>query len=231
MIENLPVWIELLFIATTVLTVWLYWISNENSGKFILFVLVVSIIHSIAAYQGFYLDFETTPPRFMLILIPSTLVLLYGLLPGVRKKVMKNRDLQLSPFMHIIRVPVEIVLLYLFLNGAVPELMTFEGRNFDILSGITAPIVGALYVRGQLSSKLMLTWNVVCLFLVLFILTNGVLSAPLPFQQFAFDQPNVGVAHFPFVLLPAIIVPTVIYTHIIDIFLLRKRLKSEKNDS
>ncbi|WP_233632635.1 hypothetical protein [Parapedobacter sp. ISTM3] len=42
---------------------------------------------------------------------------------------------------NVVRIPVEVVLCWLFINGAVPEMMTFEGRNFDIIAGITAPLI------------------------------------------------------------------------------------------
>jgi hypothetical protein len=41
---------------------------------------------------------------------------------------------------------VELVLLELFIHKAVPQLMTFEGRNFDVLSGITAPFGCLLWI-------------------------------------------------------------------------------------
>lgn len=36
---------------------------------------------------------------------------------------------------NVVSIPVEIVLLLLYLHLAVPRLMTFEGGNIDILSG------------------------------------------------------------------------------------------------
>ncbi|MEM6523690.1 MAG: hypothetical protein AAF693_07855 [Bacteroidota bacterium] len=225
MIEDLPIWIEILFVFITLFTVWLYWLANLQSGKLLVWILILSILHAVAAYLGFYSDFDVMPPRFLLVLLPSVVAIAYGLSPKVRRRVLENRDLQLSPFVHTIRIPVEIVLLFLFYNGTIPVLMTFEGRNLDILAGITAPIMGSLYLHGKVSSKIMLVWNIICLGLVSFILTNGILSAPLPFQQFGFDQPNIAVAYFPFVLLPAIIVPLVIYTHLIDIMLLVNKMK------
>lgn len=124
--------------------------------------------------------------------------------------------------MHTVRLPVEIVLFGLFIYQMVPELMTFEGRNYDIIMGITAPIIGILLLKKRISKKALLIWNILGLFLVTFILVNGVLSAELPFQQFAFDQPNRGLNYFPFVLLPATIVPIVVWTHISDILILVK---------
>ncbi len=138
------------------------------------------------------------------------------------------RDLKLSAFLHTIRIPIELMLFQLFVHGLIPELMTFEGRNFDILAGITAPIVGALYYYDKISDQALRLWNCIALGLVLFILINALLSAELPFQQFAFDQPNKAVMQFPAVLLPAIIVPLVIYNHLVDIVALTRRIRSKK---
>jgi hypothetical protein len=46
------------------------------------------------------------------------------------------------------------------------------------------------------------------------IVINAVLSIPSPFQQFAFEQPNVAVLYFPFVWLPCCIVPIVLFAHL-----------------
>ncbi len=118
----------------------------------------------------------------------------------------------------------EIVLLQLFIHKMIPELMTFEGRNFDIIMGITAPIINFLYIKKWLGKKGLLGWNMIGLCLILFILVNGLLSAELPFQQFGFEQPNKAVTYFPFVLLPATVVPIVVWTHLTDIIKLIKKI-------
>ncbi len=60
---------------------------------------------------------------------------------------LSKRDVRLSTFLHTVRLPIEIILFKLYLNKMIPQLMTFEGRNFDIVIGITAPIVGYLYLK------------------------------------------------------------------------------------
>jgi hypothetical protein len=57
-------------------------------------------------------------------------------------------------------------------------------------------------------------WNWICLALLLNIVVRAVLSAPSPIQQFAFDQPNIAILHFPFVFLPGFIVPAVLFCHL-----------------
>jgi len=106
----------------------------------------------------------------------------------------------------------------------IPQLMTFEGINYDILIGITAPIIGFLYLKNKISKNFLMCWNIIGLILVLFIMIIGILSAELPFQQFGFEQPNRGLQYFPFILLPALIVPLMIYAHITDIIKLKKEI-------
>ena len=121
--------------------------------------------------------------------------------------------------LHVVRIPVELVLFGLFSQGAVPQLMTFEGRNWDILAGLTAPIVYYLAFRKNvLGTKSLLLWNIISLASLLNIVTTALLAAPTPFQRLAFEQPNVAVLHFPFVWLPACVVPIVLLAHLAAIW-------------
>jgi len=93
--------------------------------------------------------------------------------------------------------------------------MTFEGYNYDILSGISAPIIYYLvFVAKKAGENTLLIWNFICLALLINILVIAALSAQTPIQKLAFDQPNIGVALFPFVLLPSVIVPIVLLSHL-----------------
>jgi hypothetical protein len=94
--------------------------------------------------------------------------------------------------------------------------MTFTGRNFDIVAGITAPLIYFICFKGDKvkNRSLLLGWNFICLGLLLNIVINAVLSAPFSFQQFAFYQPNIAVLYFPFILLPSFIVMIVLYSHL-----------------
>jgi len=102
--------------------------------------------------------------------------------------------------------------------------MTYEGYNFDIIIGITAIAIGLLFYKNLISKKVLLIWNLIGLCFILFIFFLGILSAELPIQQFSFDQPNRAVTFFPYVLLPATIVPLVIWTHITDIMKIRSEI-------
>lgn len=227
MTPALPFWIEALFLLAFCFTIVAFYYSNGKAKKTTLLIIGWSILHASLAYTGFYQNTTAMPPRFALILIPSILLIIYGLLPKQQKWFLEVRNHNISSLLHGIRLPIEIVLFGLFTNEMTPKLMTFEGRNFDIIMGITAPIIYVLLVKKYLSLKGLLAWNTLGLILILFVFGNGILSSELPFQQFGFEQPNKGVTYFPFVLLPATIVPIVIWTHVSDIIKIKAEIKKE----
>jgi hypothetical protein len=229
MIENLPNWINWLFLLTVILTVGVFHFANGKPTKLTFFILIWSLVHSILAYTGFYEKTDLIPPRFLLILIPVLLFIIFGLTKKRLNWITQKRRTDLSTFLHTIRIPVEIILFYLFMDKMLPELMTFKGRNFDILAGISAPLIGILWLKKIINRNALIIWNVFGLFLILFVFINGILSSELPIQIFGFEQPTKAINYFPFVLLPATIVPIVIYMHITDIIRLRKEKNSVQN--
>jgi hypothetical protein len=97
--------------------------------------------------------------------------------------------------------------------------MTFEGRNFDILSGLSAPIIYFFAFRnGQVNRNLLIVWNIGALCLLTNIVTIAVLAFPSRFQMIGFDHPNIGVTYFPFVWLPSVVVPIVFFCHVASLY-------------
>ena len=153
MIENLPNWIDLTFVVTCILTIILFHYSNGKPKKLTFLIIIWSIIQSVLAYKGFYQITDSIPPRFGWVLIPTIFLIIYGVMPKQQKWFFEKRDTKISTFLHSVRLPVEIVLFGLFTHKMIPELMTFEGRNYDILMGITAPIIGLLFMKKIISKK------------------------------------------------------------------------------
>lgn len=216
---QVPFYLSVVFAATTLVTGALFWSASKRS-KFVLYGSIVWLaIHGVLAYSGFYQELEVQPPRITLALFPTLMgiVLLFAF--KKTRTCLAKLDMKGLTLLHTIRVPVEIVLYLLFTFGAIPELMTFSGRNWDILAGLTAPVVYYYgFVCKTLSNKTILLWNLLCLGLLLNIVGNALLSAPLPFQQFAFEQPNKALFFFPFTWLPAYVVPVVLLAHLVVIY-------------
>jgi len=215
---QLPTYISLVFIATTLLTVWLFFRAANYSKTPLIVLILWMFLQSIVALLGFYLDTTAIPPRFLFLIAPVIVFIIVLFNTPKGKAFIDSISIEKLTMLHIVRIPVEIVLFWLFLQKTIPQLMTFEGRNFDILAGITAPIIYFfVFVKHSISKKILLFWNFACLALLLNIVINALLSAPLPFQQFAFEQPNIAVLYFPFNLLPSVVVPLVLFAHLVVI--------------
>lgn len=224
MISNLPFYINLVFIGTTLLTVFLFYKSTRRSVTSLVIIGSWLLIQAVLSYTGFYTVTDTVPPRFVLLALPALLFIVLLFVTTSGKGFLNSLDVKMLTLLHIVRIPVEICLYWLFLHKSIPQLMTFEGRNFDILAGLTAPVVYYFgFVKPVLSKNILLLWNFICLGLVLNIVVHAVLSAPSAFQQFAFEQPNTAIFYFPFVWLPCCVVPLVLLAHFAAIRKLTER--------
>jgi len=224
MISNLPFYINLVFIITTLLTVFLFYRSTHRSVTGLVIIGVWLLIQAVLSYSGFYTVTDTVPPRFALLALPALLFIALLFVTATGNRFLKSLDIKMLTLLHIVRIPVEICLYWLFLHKSIPQLMTFEGRNFDILAGLTAPVVYYFgFVKPMFSKTILLLWNIICLGLVLNIVVHAVLSAPSTFQQFAFEQPNTAIFYFPFVWLPCCVVPLVLLAHFAAIRKLTER--------
>jgi hypothetical protein len=216
--ENIPTYISIVFGLTTILTVGLFYKATNNSKVTLIIILSWLLLQTFIGLSGFYKVTDTIPPRFLLLVLPP-LLLITGLFATSKgRQFVDALDAKTLTLLHTVRIPVEIVLFWLFVNKTVPELMTFEGRNFDILSGLTAPIIFYFgFIKKKLDRKIILIWNFICLGLLINIVINAILAAPFPFQKFAFDQPNIAVLYFPFNWLPSCVVPIVLLSHLATI--------------
>jgi hypothetical protein len=215
---TLPSYLAIGFGATTLLAVALFYKATKGSKATLLILMGWLLLQFLIARSGFYTDTSGVPPRFVLLVLPPLvgIVLLFSTPAG--RRYIDSLDLPWLTLLHVVRIPVEMVLLGLFVHKAVPQLMTFEGRNFDIVSGLTAPVLFYFaFVKKNLGWKVLLFWNFLCLALLANIVITAVLSLPSPFQKLAFDQPNIAVLYFPFVWLPAFVVPLVLFSHLASI--------------
>ena len=184
-----------------------------------------TILISILSITGIILDFSTVPPKLFIVLIIPFVSILVITFTKTSKEI-----LDVIPTHHIIRLQsfrmvVEILLWILFIQNLLPVQMTFEGRNFDILAGLSAPFIAYLCRAKKLHRSIALLWNVICLGLLMNIVIIAVLSMPTPFRVFMNEPSNTIVAHFPFVFLPGLLVPLAYGLHF---FSLRQLMNKNK---
>jgi hypothetical protein len=231
--ENVPAYVSIIFIVTTFATIAILLQAIKSIGldklpsKILLFVLPLWIVfQTILSIGGFYQETSSTPPRIVLFGVLPAVLLIIAYLAFFREFV-DRLPLKLLTAIHIVRIPVELTLFWLFGAGMVPQIMTFEGANFDIASGILAIIVLFIAFRGEkVSRPVIIAFNIIGLILLSVIVTVAALSVQSPMQQMSFDQPNRAVLFFPYVFLPTIIVPIVLASHL---FALYKSLRGKLN--
>jgi len=230
MIDSLPFYVTVVFVLTTLLTIGFLLRSfgsirpPGSASKLLTFIIPFwMLLTGVLALGGFYQQFQVVPPLVITcaVLPANLLIIVYFIF--FRKTFIERLSLRSLTLLHFVRLPVELVLLGLFQGGFVPQIMTFEGRNFDILSGVTAPIIFWLAFRdGVVRRPLLIVWNLFALGLLANIVITAFFSFPSPMQRFGFEQPNVGLTYFPFIWLPAIIVPTVLFAHLASLWKLAK---------
>ena len=107
---------------------------------------------------------------------------------------------------------------FAFLAGKLPVQMSFEGRNFDVLTGLAALPVGYLVLKKKAGwRKIIVAFNIMGMLLLLNILIIAVLSMPTPIRYFMNEPSNTLIGQFPFVLLPAVLVPVAYTMHIFSL--------------
>jgi len=234
MIETLPAYIPTIFAATTLLTLFIFlWVIRnsrikslkENTGKIALIMIAWLAIQAFLTLSNIYNEnTNSIPPKIFLFgVLPNVLFIIWIFFSKIGRGFIDSLSIEKLTYLHLVRIPVEVVLLWLFLNNTIPQIMTFEGWNFDILMGLTAPIIIYFgFYKRKINNKVIVLWNYIGIILLIFVFMIALLSAPFPLQRLSFDQPNIGLLYFPFSWLPTFIVPVVILGHMISIRQLSK---------
>src|SRR5574341_1455634 len=217
---------DLLFVAqVAVLFMALSWwlAPSRHPGITMLAVTAWVALLGLLSLRGVFGDFQSLPPRiFPALLVPLIAGLLFLRSAGGRE-LLARTPLQWPVYAQSFRVVMEIILWLLFLQHRAPAIMTFEGRNVDILVGLTAIPVGYLcFVRKSWSPRVALWWNVAGVLILLNVVTHAQLSTPSPFRLFVTDPPVTFIAYWPYILLPGFLVPLAWLLHAASVMQLRR---------
>lgn len=192
-------------------------------------ILVIAawlILTGVLAVNGFFSNFKALPPRpLVLIFLPLPVVLVIAFLKKfapILKAVPPHWLIGMQTF----RIAVELILFYAYTGGLLPKQMTFDGGNFDILSGLLA-IPAALAISKKYRPALVRLYNITGQLLLLNVLVIAILSMPTPLRYFM-NEPGAGImGEFPFVYLPGMLV---VIAYSLHIFSLRQAVLLTKDN-
>jgi hypothetical protein len=126
------------------------------------------------------------------------------------------------------RIVVELFLHQLWLDGLVPKMMTFEGANFDIVIGASAPIVAWLLATRRIAHRVALVWSVIGILMLLNVIVRSVLTTPGPTHLITSDLANRAITLFPYTFIPAFLAPLAMLLHVLSI---RSLLRTASTDT
>lgn len=167
-----------------------------------------------AAASGALRRFDAVPPPFGLLVL--AVVVLGILLPCSALGTRLIRGLPLAALVgyQVFRFPLELLMHRAYVEGLMPVQMSYSGRNFDILTGISAGLLALALLWLPVPRWVIQVWNVVGFALLVNIVTVAVLSTPT-FGWFGPDRLNVFVFYPPFVWLPADMVLAALMGHVL----------------
>ncbi len=185
-------------------------------------IALLLVVSDRLAVTGTLLDFELRPPAFARFVGAVTVLTLLAASSRFGSVLARGLPVAVLVGFQVFRLPVEVFLHFAGVLGLVPVQMTFSGRNFDILVGLTALPVAYAAHRGRLPRAGLLLWNVLGLGLLLNIVVVANLSTP---AFHVFEEQTSLLATRPFIWLPAILVQVALLGHV----LVFRRLSADRS--
>lgn len=161
------------------------------------------------------LRFDTRPPTMLLLLVALVAIAFGVARSGLGARLAAGLPLAALVGFHAFRLPLELIMHEAWAEGLMPVQMSYEGLNFDVLTGVSAVLVAGLIATGRAGERLARLWNVAGFVLLVNIVTIAVLSMPGPLRRFEGEPANVWVSQAPWVWLPAVMVLAALAGHLV----------------
>jgi hypothetical protein len=196
--------------------------TSEGVGRFIggytglmlLFIVFIAALALTGVYQT-----TAMPPRLALLaVLPAFAIIVYFFTAKRFKEIIAAFPMQFTIYFQSFRIVVELLIYWAVLEGLGPELVSFNGRNFDILAGLTAPLIGWAYTRRIISKNILLVWNIFCLLLlanIVFIFISLLIN-PV-FWGYESTPISMNFLTIPYVYLAAVYMPVAVFLHVMCI--------------
>jgi len=173
------------------------------------------------ASAGVLRQFALKPPPLLLLVGGAVALLAWATTRPVAKRMLRHTPRAWPVALQTLRVPIELMLFGLYTAGRMPVHLTLEGRNVDVLVGLSAPFVAWLVHTGRLGARALALWNVASLACLVNIVGMSITTMPGPLQRPWPGVSNAVVTEVPFVLLPALLVPVALFGHVLSLRQLR----------
>jgi hypothetical protein len=175
------------------------------------------------------LEHATLPPPLALFFVASIAVAVLSARSSLGTRLIQGLPIAALVGVQAFRLPLELVLHAWKNQGLVPVQMTFEGHNFDIVTGVLAVVAGLYLQRSRAHTRrVVLAFNVVGTATLLAVMAIAVLSSPLPIRMYGADPALMLGYHFPYGWIVPICVGGALFGHVL-VFRWLRAVRREQN--
>jgi len=193
--------------------------------RFVLFLVLWLLYVSGISLTGIFTS-AAMPPRIPLLLVLPVFVfmVLFFVRKG-NKQFIAATPLSWLLYLQSFRIFVELLIWWAFVEHVLPKDATFEGYNFDIIFGITAPFIAYAMNKNNRFAFACLIWNfcgLLSLGIVVFVLMSHAYFPAL--WGTGNSILNDGIGHFPFTLLGGVFMPLAVFLHVFAIIKIKRMM-------
>jgi len=192
------------------------WLPRRDAAVGSAVLLAWLAYAGVIAASGLLRDPSRRPPGIVFLAAPALVFALVGIARGrLGGRWAAALPLPLLLGLQVFRVGVETTLHELAQAGQVPQLLTLQGGNVEIVVALAAPLAAWLSTRGFMGRRLAFGWNIVGLLSLLNVVARGVLTSPGPLHLLQTDVPNRAISGLPYSYIPGLMVPLALYLHLL----------------
>ncbi len=169
------------------------------------------------------LEAPTAIPPAMGFIGSSVLVVLAIALSPVGKRLSEATPLVVLIGFQAFRVPLEVILHVWYEQGTMPQQMTWEGANIDVVSGLAALVYLIWWSLREPPVAVAWAANVLGLALLLNVMRVAVTSTPIFLRTYMNDPPVLLAYHFPYSWIVPFCVAGALLGHILTFRALLRR--------
>jgi hypothetical protein len=189
-------------------------VRRRRTARLGVAVLAWLMVTALVAASGVLRRFDASPPPFAGLVLAIGVVGIAIPCSPLGTLLMRGLPLWALVGFQVFRFPLELVMHRAYVEGVMPVQMSYSGVNYDIVTGITAGVLGFWLYRGRVPRWIVASWNLLGFVLLVNVVTIAIVSTPV-FRWFGHERLNVFVTYPPFVWLPAILVTAALMGHIL----------------
>lgn len=185
--------------------------------------LLFFLVYEIALGSSGFLENLSFPPRFALCLIVPCFIFTGLFLNKNKNKAwVKNIPSQRLLYFQSFRILVETLFVYSVAANILPKEVTIEGYNMDMVLGISAPIIGWVFVKYK-TRKLAILWNYLGLAIlasVIFVFMTSLFKPEL--YGSSIPLLTSKATEIPYLFVAGYLMPMAVFVHVLSILNLKK---------